>query len=121
MAAHAFQPSNGDTVVTQDPDERASWVVSAFPGLAQLRYRSVDAAIDAATRYAAHAGVQVWLADPWRLHVLDATERPCAPWAVRQAHDTTAVHPPSRERRCVTRLTGRTLPGNAASLVSSGP
>ena len=45
----ALQPGNGDAVVTRDPDEPASWDVSAFPGLAQLRYRSADAAIDAAT------------------------------------------------------------------------
>jgi hypothetical protein len=72
----ALQPSNGDAVVTRDPDRRASWVVSAFPGLAQLRYRSAALALDAATRYASHARVSVWLADPWRVHVPDATQRP---------------------------------------------
>ncbi len=73
----AVQPTDGDAVVAPDPDESASWVVSAFPGPAQLRYPSANAAIDAATRYAAHVGVQVWLAGPWRLHVPDAL-RPSA-------------------------------------------
>ncbi len=60
MATNAFQPKHGDVVIMLDRDDMMSWVLSVFPGPAQLRYHSANAAIDAATRYALHAGLRVW-------------------------------------------------------------
>ena len=87
------QPSHGDLLITRDRSERQGYTLSTIPGPPQLRYRTYDRALLAASAWVSQHGVAIWLTED------GTTFQPVRPNAASTARVSKAPgkHPPARD------------------------
>jgi hypothetical protein len=66
-------PRAGDIVIRREASNpRAHYSVRAFPGVAQVSYPSFEIALTVSTRFARHAGGDVWHEEEGRFTLIES-------------------------------------------------
>jgi len=66
-------PKAGDIVIRREASNpRAHYSVCAFPGVAQVSYPSFEIALTVSTRFARHAGGDVWYEEEGRFTLIES-------------------------------------------------